>query len=353
MVPVDARDSRPYLIAPAGRVQVISDFDDGTRSVSALTFGGNGALPQDIENDQIEATNEVSWISNDGAHRVKLGGLVNLSRFNQDFATNRNGTFTYQSLEDLENNTPAQFTRTLAPSERNGGIWNSALYLGDTWRKSRALQVTYGVRLEHSSYDGAPRNNPDVEAKFGRRTDRFPSETHLSPRVGFTWTLGLPPQQSGGAGTPAGSGGAFAGGGRGAGGFAGGGRAAEWAEERPAVPGRSPDSRRPSFVAASASSADGRPTVSSPARSMPPDCRAPSRSWCALAARSRFPTGRFTPRIPRASPRCAPTVAVAPPRFSNQRPNVTTFDPDFGAPRSWRASLGVQRRDVRAAERLP
>lgn len=30
--------------------------------------------------------------------------------------------------------------------------------------------------------------------------------------------------------------------------------------------------------------------------------------------------------------------------FTNQRPNVTTFDPDFGAPRSWRASLGIQRR---------
>jgi hypothetical protein len=32
------------------------------------------------------------------------------------------------------------------------------------------------------------------------------------------------------------------------------------------------------------------------------------------------------------------------PAFANQRPNVTVFDPDFGAPRSWRASLGASRR---------
>lgn len=119
---LDERDTRPYLVAPSGRVQVVSDFDDGSRGVSALTFGGNGALPQDIANDQLEATNELSWISNDGAHRLKLGGLLNMSRYNQDFATNRSGTFTYNSLADLENNLPSQFTRTLAPSERNGGI---------------------------------------------------------------------------------------------------------------------------------------------------------------------------------------------------------------------------------------
>lgn len=342
---IDSRDSRPYLIAPAGRVQVISDFDDGTRSVSALSFGGNGALPQDIENDQLETTNELSWISNDGAHRVKLGGLVNLSRFNQDFATNRNGTFTYNSLEDLENNTPAQFTRTLAPTERNGGIWNSALYLGDTWRKSRALQLTYGVRLEHSSYDGAPRNNPDVEAKFGRRTDRFPSETHLSPRVGFTWTLGLPQPQAGGGGPAAGGAGGL--GGFGGGGLAGGGRGGMGGGMGGGMAGGAGPfaglattiirggigefrGRAPSGLFTGALDATGLPGAESQLVCV--GSAVPIPDWSLYAA----------------NPASIPTVCAdgggGSTPFSNQRPNVTTFDPDFGAPRSWRASLGVQRR---------
>ena len=50
-----------------------------------------------------------------------------------------------------------------------------------------------------------------------------------------------------------------------------------------------------------------------------------------------------------ASPASIPDACLngsnsAPALFAAQRPNVTTFAPDFGAPRSWRASLGVQRR---------
>lgn len=332
---VDTRDTRPYLVAPAGRVQVLSDFADGSRSVSALSFGGNGALPQDVENDQVETTNELSWISNDGAHRVKVGALVNRSRFNQDFATNRNGTFVYNSLEDLEANQPALFTRTLAPSERNGGIWNSALYLGDTWRKSRALQVTYGLRLEHTAYEGAPAFNPDVQAKFGYRTDRFPSEVHLSPRVGFTWTLGLPPQGQGGAGgPPAGGfpGGGFGGGRGGMGGFGGGmggGPLAGLATT--IIRGGIGEfrGRAPSGLFTNALDATGLP----------------GGETQLICVGSAVPVPDWS--LYRANPASVPTACAdgtggGP--ATTTRPNVTVFDPDFGAPRSWRASLGVQRR---------
>jgi hypothetical protein len=342
---VDTRDTRPYLISPSGRVQVISDFDDGSRSVSALTFGGNGALPQDVANDQVEATNELSWISNDGAHRLKLGGLVNLSRYNQDYATNRNGTFTYLSLNDLENNIPAQFTRTLAPSERNGGITNSALYLGDTWRVSRAFQMTYGARLEHTSYSGLPKYNPAVEADFGRRTDRFPSETHLSPRVGFTWTLGLPPQGQGGApgggagGGGFGGGGGFPGGGRGgAGGGMGGGMGGAMGGGGPfaglattIIRGGIGEfrGRAPNGLLTGAIDATGLPSGETQLVCVGADVPIPD--WA----------------LYRADPTAIPTSCLSGggggPTIT-QRPNVTTFDNDFSAPRSWRASLGVQRR---------
>lgn len=340
---IDTRDSRPYLVAPAGRVQVISDFDDGSRSVSALTFGGNGALPQDLANDQVEATNELSYISNDGAHRVKLGALVNLSRFDQDFATNRSGTFTYNSLEDLENNAPSQFTRTLAPTERNGGIWNSALYLGDTWRVSRAFQVTYGMRLEHTAYEGEPRFNPDVESRFGRRTDVFPSETHASPRVGFTWTLGLPAPGAAGPAAPGaggaagrggfggGAGGGPGGGGRGGAGgpMGGGGPFAGLATT--IIRGGIGEfrGRAPSGLFTGALDATGLPGAETQLICV--GANVPVPDWAAHAA---DPT-----TIPTT---CADGGGGSP--IPTQRPNVTTFDSDFGSPRSWRASLGVQRR---------
>ena len=135
-------------------------------------------------------SDELSWLPGDASHRIKLGGLLNASRFDQDVTNNREGVFTFNSLEDLENNQPAFFSRTLAPTERTGSAVHPSLYLGDTWRKSRALQVSYGVRLEGSVYGGAPAENMQVDSAFGLRTNDFPSEIHLSPRVGFTWTLG-------------------------------------------------------------------------------------------------------------------------------------------------------------------
>lgn len=345
---IDTRDTKAYLGIPEGRVRVTSDLPDGTRGISTMVFGGNGALPQDIENDQLEATNELSWISNDGAHRVKLGALLNVSRYNQDFATNRNGSFLYNSLAELEAGTPVQFTRTLAPTERNGGIWNSALYLGDTWRKSRALQLTYGARLEATQLEGRPRYNPDVDARFGRRTDRFPSEVHLSPRVGFTWTLGLPdtPQQGGGPGGGDGRGafpgGGFPGGGGGGRGGLGGGGGMGGAVRGGAGPFAGLATtiirggigefrgRAPSGLFTSALDATGLPGAETQLVCV--GSTVPVPDWTAY---------RLDPSsIPSV---CADGSGGGTP-FGSQRPNVTTFDEDFGAPRSWRASLGVQRR---------
>ena len=44
---------------------------------------------------------------------------------------------------------------------------NAAAYLGDTWRQSRSFQLTYGARLERSSYSGAPALNTAAADRFG------------------------------------------------------------------------------------------------------------------------------------------------------------------------------------------
>ena len=99
--------------------------------------------------------------------------------------SNRFGSFTYNSLADLEANTPAEFRRSLNATERNGGSSTGAIYLGDTWRKSRAVQLTMGVRLEGSAYDGRPAYNPAVDSLFGHRTDFFPTDVRISPHSTF------------------------------------------------------------------------------------------------------------------------------------------------------------------------
>jgi Carboxypeptidase regulatory-like domain/LTXXQ motif family protein len=293
---IDDRTSNPFLVLPAARVQVSSQLADSALGITTLGFGGSSSLPQTAHTKSLEVSDELSWLPGDASHRIKLGGLLDAQRYDQDVTNNREGIFTYNSLADLENGQPAMFTRTLAPSERTGTAINPALYLGDTWRKSSALQVTYGVRLEGSSYGGAPAENTLVDTAFGLRTDHFPSEVHLSPRVGFTWTLG-----QGGLGAPT-----------------------------TIIRGGAGDFRSvtPTSIFSSAEGATGIAGTESQLVCI--GSAVPTPDYSAYAADpSTIPTS------------CASDVPDAP---TTALPSVAAFNPNFGSPRAWRASLGVQRR---------
>ncbi len=287
--------SDPFSRLPQGRVQVASQLDDGSQGVSTLIFGGNSGLPQRSSNRNVELSEELSWLPGDGSHRIKVGGLYNSSRSNQAFTLNQYGTFTFNSLDALETGQPASFTRTLTPTAHSGKTLNGAMYLADTYRNESGFQMTYGARLETSAFDGAPANNQQVQAFFGRRTDQFPSEWHLSPRVGFSWTLGANEQ-----GVPK---------------FILRGGAGEF---------RSPT---PVALLASAQSATGLAGSESQLICIGPST--PTPEWSAYTADpSTIPT----------------TCNGTPTTLPSRNPSVTVFDPNFTSPRAWRGSLGLTRR---------
>jgi len=336
----DDRSGDPYLLMPEGRVRITSSFDSGASGVSTLDFGGNPALPTAGTNTLFEVTDELSLLSVSG-HRFKLGGLINYTGFSTATSSNAYGSYAYNSLEDFALNRPSSFTRTLSARERQGASMSAATYLGDTWRRSRAVQLTYGVRLENDRYLDEPAFNPLVEELFGRRTDRLPSEWHLSPRVGFSWTLGLPAENQGarqGAAGGAGASGAAgaraggrgrAGGQRGGGGFAGdfGAGGANVTVIRGGI--GEFRGRTPTQLFASAIDATGLSTGEQQL----------------VCIGSAVPVPQWSEFL--ANPAMIPTQCVdgtSGSVVSRGAPNVALFAHDFGAPRAWRSSLGVQRR---------
>ena len=340
----DGRNTSPYLLSPEGRVRITSELSAGSLGISTMEFGGNTAMPTEGINDQLEITDEISWLSGSGRHRFKLGGLLNHTGFSSETETNNRGSFTFNSLADLENNPPAEFRRSLRGTERSGGSFNGAIYLGDTWRKGRSFQMTMGARLEGSSYDGRPAYNIAVDTVFDRRTDLFPRDVRISPRVGFTWQVGLDtsrarPGQGGGAGGGRGAGGGGGGGGGGRGGLGGlGGRGGGGGAG--GVPAGIPTlivrggigefrGRAPTQLFQSAIEATGLP--SGEQQIVCVGSAVPIPDWDAyLTDPSTIPT------------QCAGTPGPTP--VSGQRPSVTVFHPDFSTPRSIRSSLGVTRR---------
>lgn len=180
----------PYLILPAGRVRVSSTLADGASSVQVLSFGGNQNLGSSSRSLGGTLQNSLSWFDDDNKHRLKLSTELQYSTSTRDDASNLLGTFSFNSLADLEAGRPASFTRTLNTPERSTAMLRGALSLGDSYRRTQDLQIQYGVRVEGSRYGSGPAFNPLVESTFGRRNDRVPGGLALSPRAGFSWTVG-------------------------------------------------------------------------------------------------------------------------------------------------------------------
>jgi Carboxypeptidase regulatory-like domain len=183
-----------FLDLPSGSVRVNSPLSDGTNGLRAMSFGGNPFLGTSSENFSFGALNTLSWFSHDSKHRIKLTTEARRDGFRIDQTTNRFGSFAFNSLADLEAGRAVSFTRQLAARERNGGMTVGAVSLGDAWRKSKDLQIQYGVRLDANRYDRSPVENPEIERLFGARNTAVPNRVYVSPRIGFSWTVGTAPQ---------------------------------------------------------------------------------------------------------------------------------------------------------------
>jgi len=297
-VSAEHADAGGFLALPEARVHVTSDLPDSIRGIATLTFGGNHAFPQHTDNTTAEVREEVSWLSQDATHRIKLGGYLNSVRLRANQTPNQLGTFVFHSLDAFAAGQPSSFSRTLAPLYRAGTSLNEALYLGDTWRAGDRLQLTYGARLEATEFRGTPPYNRTLDSLFGVRTDRIPGEVHAAPRIGFTWTYAA---ESGG-----------------------GARALPRGILRGGV-----GDFRSLPPTALYSAALGAPGLASAETQL--DCigtAVPTPNWAQYA---QDPT-----TIPTQCVDTASAVTISP------RPNATVFDPGYAAPRAWRASLGLQ-----------
>jgi hypothetical protein len=183
----------PYLELPGGSVLVPSDFPDGTSGVQAIQFGGT-SLRSTGTTGSLDLRNQLSWFSLDNRHRVKLEAELRRDLWSQEQASNLLGTFTYNSLADLEAGRPASFTRQLGSLRTSGSEWVGALSLGDSYRPGSDVQIVYGVRLDANRYPDHPALNPDIAPAFGVANDHVPNGVYVSPRLGFSWTYGTASQ---------------------------------------------------------------------------------------------------------------------------------------------------------------
>jgi hypothetical protein len=180
----------PFLEAPAAGVRVTSQLDDGTSAITGLTFGGSPTQRTRSTTSAGMVQNQLSWYSLDNKHRVQLTTSARVERFDQDITTNALGTFSYNSLSDLEAGQAATYTRTLSPRVQDGGQILGGLAISDAFRATQNLQVQYGIRLDGNRFTSTPAQNDSLVTAFGVSNSALPNRLYVSPRVGFSWTYG-------------------------------------------------------------------------------------------------------------------------------------------------------------------
>ena len=183
-----------FLDLPAGRVRATSTFDDGSSAVQTLSFGGNPTMNSELSSLGFGAQNQLSWFSKNNKHRLRLTSELRHETADQLFAFNTLGTFTYNSLADLQANTPSSFSRSLAPRARDISQLTGAVSLGDSYRRTDRLQFTYGLRLDGTRFLDTPTLNPELSTLYGVKNDWLPSRLYVSPRAGFSWAYGTSTQ---------------------------------------------------------------------------------------------------------------------------------------------------------------
>lgn len=269
--------SRP---GPAAQVWVTSDAlapAEGGGSSAVLGFGGSSFGTARSRSALWELSDELLLRVGEG--RLKLGVLASRETVDATSASDPFGTFTFNSLAELEARRPAMFTRTLGARSSHAAAEHLAGFAAHLWHPHRNLVVLYGARVEARRY---PADEPVAEPALPGASARVPRDRGVSPRVGFTYQA---PSRA-------------------------------WS------------------VRGGAGEFRGRIAAGDLAPALAESADAPERLLC-IGPAAPIPDWEAYAGDPAAVPdRCA----SGPDRFTGRAPRTTVFADDFVAPRNWRAS---------------
>ncbi|HKS05776.1 MAG TPA: carboxypeptidase-like regulatory domain-containing protein [Gemmatimonadaceae bacterium] len=188
---IDNSSRDPFLDFPMGNVRVSSDLGERA-TVQNLQFGGNSSITNRSTTGMLGAKNQLSWYAGNNKHSIKLITEVREDWYSNESPGNRLGSFTFQSLEDLENGLASAYSRVLTRPDEKGRQLSGSVGIQDAWRPSPTVQVVYNALVNGNYFHTQPDENPLVESAFGVKNTYVPNRMYVSPRVGFSWQYGQP-----------------------------------------------------------------------------------------------------------------------------------------------------------------
>lgn len=177
---------------PRGFVQVRSGLPDGTTGNSTIQFGGNRLAPDDSREWQLQLLDRLAIQR--GNVLATFGTDNSLTGTRTLIAESQSGLFVFPSIAALEARQPNRFSRVvpvsgMAPVTRQQ-VLELGLYAQLEWQASERFTFTGGLRWDGTAFLTAPARNAAVDAAFGVRTARAPSDWgQLQPRGQLVWRV--------------------------------------------------------------------------------------------------------------------------------------------------------------------
>lgn len=166
-----------------------------TVNIGNNRYAGVNALSQDV----VTLTDDV--IIDKGAHSLTVGMHHEVYNIHNRYLANAYGTYTYNSVEDFEQDKAAIYEYNYTdPAVTGSTMWgpkfNAAelnFYLQDRWSLGQELQLSYGLRATLPLIFNSPTPNDSFNAgeiaqRYGVRIGDVPrAQLMFSPRVGVNW----------------------------------------------------------------------------------------------------------------------------------------------------------------------
>ena len=317
--------SDPYAQLPSANVRVGTIFDNGQTGLGSISFGGASGVNLSTSHDW-DTRNEFSWIPSNSKHRVKIGQDIDYSWSTNFSAGNQFGSYSYQTLADLEANRPASYSRTLTSFERSSDGFTGALWVGDEWNATKALQFQGGLRYDAAFPGTTPSYNPAVDQAFGLKTDLIPHSRLLTPRLGFSWASARRRDM----GSPTGQGGPINLGNLPA------GLSPEFIQ---ALLGTPRNATAPGFAITGSIGGYGSPLDNSNIAGLIDQTGLPDTRRVLTCVGDATPIPDWSAINGNAPTSCLD--GAGPGTFSTNVPSVQVYDPAFRTPMVWRANLGI------------
>jgi hypothetical protein len=154
-----------------------------------LSLGGASGRGPRVIDATWDSSHESTWYVPGTSHRLKAVVQSRVDAIVGNSDVRDAGTYEFASPSALVQDAPTTYARALNEQSTRGAVWNGVLALGDYWRMSDNLQLTYGGRLDvghlltHQPFD------PAVFSTFGVSSSAVPNSSFLSPRLGFNYVM--------------------------------------------------------------------------------------------------------------------------------------------------------------------